>query len=254
MSRFAIVCFFAAAAFAQNPDNPFERPPAKVDKALRERIHQFYTFHMNKEFRKAEALVADDTKEFFYSANKPAYLSFEISNIQYSDNFKRAKATVICEQYVMVPGFADKPVKIPTPSTWKLVKGKWYWYVDREVMRTTPFGKMTPGKGPARGPIPAVIPTSPDAFLKQVRADKESVRLKAGQPEQVTITNFAPGPMDISVFGAIAGVEAKIDQANLKIGGKAVLTLIANRRVENGLLTIRVEQTGELIPIRVDAQ
>src|ERR1700730_5404914 len=132
----------ADVCLAQNPDNPFDRPPANVDRALRERITQFYQFHVDREFKKAEALVADDTRKFFYSNNKPAYLSFEIRGIEYSEHFTRAKATVLCEQFVMAPGFADKPHKVPTPSTWKLEHGKWYWYVDQNTLRDTPFGKM----------------------------------------------------------------------------------------------------------------
>jgi hypothetical protein len=254
MFRIALVALLGCAALAQSSDDPFNRPPGRVDKALRTRIAEFYKFHVTKEFRKAEALVAEDTKEFFYSSNKPAYLSFEISEIKYSDNFTRAKATVLAEQYVMVPGFADKPLKIPTPSTWKLVKGKWYWYVDQEALRNSPFGKLTAGTAPARGAVPAVIPSSPDAFLNQVRPDKTAVRLKPGEPEQVVFTNLAPGPMDISVLGGVPGVETKFDRTDLKIGGKAVLTLTASQRVQNGMLTISVEQTGEVIQIRIDTQ
>src|SRR5947209_11732800 len=113
----ALALIAAGLSLAQNPDNPFDRPPANVDRALRERITQFYQYHVDREFKKAEALVADDTKKFFYSNNKPAYLSFEISRIEYSDGFKRAKATVLCEQYIMAPGFAGTPHKVPTPST-----------------------------------------------------------------------------------------------------------------------------------------
>src|SRR5437867_11092042 len=94
--RFAILALFAGVVCAQNPSDLFNKPPAKVDKALRARIAEFYTDHVKQEFRKAEGLVADDTKNFFYSQNKPAYLSFEISRIDYSENFSRAKATVLC--------------------------------------------------------------------------------------------------------------------------------------------------------------
>ena len=53
----------------------------------------------------------------------------------------------MCEQYVLIPGFADKPLKVPTPSTWKLVDGKWFWYVDAQAVRKTPFGEVKPGTG-----------------------------------------------------------------------------------------------------------
>ncbi len=255
MPRIPLLVLFAVAAFAQNADNPFDKPPADVDKALRDRIYEFYHYHVTGEYRKAEALVAEDTKDFFYSRNKPSYLSFEISKIQYSDNYTRAKAMVLCEQYVMVPGFADKPLKVPIPSTWKLVDGKWYWWVDPEALRETPWGRMTPGPGvrPTSSAFPA-IPDSAEPFLHQVKADKQSVRLKPGRSEQVTITNTAPGPMTVSLAGAPPGIVAKLDRGEMKIGDKAVLTLNANENAKSGLLNLRVEQTGELIPIQVEVQ
>src|SRR5262252_4422911 len=112
MFRSIALCVCAASCLAQSPADLFNRPPADVDKALRVRITEFYQDHVDGKFRQAEALVAEDTKDFFYSANKPKYLSFEIQRIDYSDGFTRAKATVLCEQYVLMPGFTDKPLKV----------------------------------------------------------------------------------------------------------------------------------------------
>src|ERR1051326_7196514 len=120
MFRLSILLVLAAASFAQDASEVFNRAPAKVDRALRERIAEFLQDHINKEFRKAETLVAPDSKEFFYSHNKPAYLSCEPPRkIVYSDNFKRARATIACSQFVMVPGFADRPITVPFRSDWK---------------------------------------------------------------------------------------------------------------------------------------
>ena len=108
MLRISVLTLLAAAAFAQNPGDLFNPPPAKVDKALRARIDEFYGDHVKQQFHKADALVAADTKEFFYIQNKPAYLSCEIQRIEYSQKFTRAKATILCEQIVMMPGFAEQ--------------------------------------------------------------------------------------------------------------------------------------------------
>src|SRR5262245_19656348 len=103
--RFPLVLLLSVGVLcAQNTADLFNKPPAKVDKALRARISEFYDDHVKGDFRKAEPLVAEDTKNFFYSQNKPKYLSYDISRIEYSDNFTKAKATVLCEQYVMMPG------------------------------------------------------------------------------------------------------------------------------------------------------
>jgi hypothetical protein len=257
MFRFILFAIFATGSFAQNAGDAFNKPPADVDQALRARITEFYDLHVKGEFRKAEALVADDTKDFYYSANKTKYLSFDIARIDYSDNFTRAKATVVCEQYIMLPGFLGNAMKVPTPSTWKLVDGTWYWYVDPESLRMTPFGKMTPGPpkestpAPATKVIPEIPTTVPDFIYQQVKVDKTSVTLKTGDSEQVTITNSAPGPMNISLTGSVPGVNVKLDRTVLNAGEKAVLTLKAEYDAKSGVLSIQVEQTNQVIPIQV---
>ncbi|PWU12292.1 MAG: hypothetical protein C5B51_00970 [Terriglobia bacterium] len=251
MLRFLTVAFCVAVCFAQDPADLFNRPPADVDQALRARISEFYQDHVDGKFRQAEALVAEDTKDFFYGGNKPKYLSFEIRRIEYSEGYTRAKATVLCEQYVMLPGFTDKPLKVPIPSTWKLVDGKWYWYIDPEALRQTPFGKMTPGPGGGSSPIK--IPTAGEMnfIFAQVKADKTAVSLKIGASDQVAIINGAQGTMSISIMGALPGVDVKLDRMDLKPGEKATVILHAGPDAKSGVLSIRVDQTNQVIPIQV---
>jgi hypothetical protein len=253
MLRFTLLAIFAVGSFAQNADDAFNKPPADVDEALRARITEFFDLHVKGEFRKAEALVAEDTQDLYYSSSKTKYVSFEIGRIDYSENFTRAKATVLCEQFIMLPGFLGKPMKIPMPSTWKLVDGTWYWYVDPESLRMTPFGKMNPGTARESAPktIPAIPTTVPDYIYQQVKADKASVSLKVGESEQVTVTNSAPGTMNISVTGSLPGVEVKLDRTVLNTGEKAVLTFQASNEAQSGVLSIQVEQTNQVIPIQV---
>jgi hypothetical protein len=48
-----------------------KRLPREVDQALRTRISEFYQDHGGGKFRQAEALVAAETKDYFYGA-KPS--------------------------------------------------------------------------------------------------------------------------------------------------------------------------------------
>src|SRR6185437_7292443 len=100
------------------------KPPAEVDAALRERVDQFFRYHVSAQFRKAEALTAEDSKDFFYNAPKPHYLSYGgIQTIRYSDNFTHAYVTVTV-QTASSAEFGNVPA-LPIPSMWKVEDGKW---------------------------------------------------------------------------------------------------------------------------------
>ena len=252
MYRLALPLVLAAAALAQNQAELFTRAPKGVDDALRARMQEFYQDHVEGKYRQAETLVADDTKDFFYSANKPKYLSFEIRSIQYSDDFTKAKATVLCEQYVVMPGFVNKPLKVPTPSYWKLEKGQWYWYVDQEVLRQTPFGKVNPAAG--SGSMPA-LPSETQAMglLAAVKADREKVILERGKTAEVMLANTAPGVVMLSIFGKVPdGVDAIFEQVELKSNEKTALKLRASgTEAPQGTIQVRVSPTNQIIPIQI---
>jgi len=255
MVRFSILALFAAALAAQDPSELFHKPPAEVDKTLRARVSEFFELHVKGDFRHAEALVAEDTKDYFYDNNKPRYLGFEISSIKYNDDFTRAQVTVMCEQIVRFPGFPNTPIKVPTPSTWKIEDGKWVWYVDQSQIATSPLGiKMTPGppsKDSAR--MPGDIRTG-DQLLAAFKADKDSVTLQPDGSDQVEITNSSPGSMSVQVLGTIPGVEAKFDRTTVKTGDKAVLKLHAGPGAKSGTLQVRIDPLGKLIPIQVSVK
>ena len=256
MHRLALSLALAAACSAQSPTDLFTRAPKGVDEALRARISEFYQDHVDAKYRQAESLVAEETKDFFYSSNKPKYLSFEIRQIDYSDDFTKAKATVVCEQYVMMPGFVNKPLKVPTPSYWKMVDGKWYWYVDQDALRRTPFGTVDP-KAPGQGSVPA-LPSEAEAMglLAGVRADKDRVVLESGKVAEVGIVNSAPGVVMLSIFGIPPqGVEAIFDQVELKSKEKTVLKIRASGTAKpEGIIQVRVSPTNQIIPIQVAAK
>jgi hypothetical protein len=255
MRRIAIFALFVSCAAAQDPAELFNRAPKSVDDALRARIDEFYQASVKGEFRRAEALVAEDTKDFFYDHDKPRMLSFEIAHIEYSDGYTRAKATVLEERYVMFPGFAGKPMKIPTPSYWKIDDGKWCWYVDKDKLNETPFGIMKAGPAAAGDTSPAAVlaslPSDPDELMKMVRADKSQVSLKPGESERVSIDNAMKGPVTLSIQGNLEGIEATFNHETIPAGGKAMLTLKAAAGAKGGTLTVRAMPLGNEMPIQV---
>jgi hypothetical protein len=260
MSMHRIFPFLLLAGLAAGQDNPFNMPPADVDAALRARIKEFYDDHVKGQFRKADELVAEDTKDYYFNGSKPQYISYEISRIDYSDNFTKAKAVIMCEMYVMMPGFNDKPMQMPTPSAWKIENGKWFWYVDQQQLRNSPFGgpmKAGPAGKPSQGgssPVAAHLPNidmSAEFLFKQVQVDKNEVQLWAGDSGEVAVANSAPGDMDLVVYSLPEGVDARLGKSTLKSNEKTVLKIKTEKDARPGVVQIRVEQTGQLIPIQI---
>ena len=265
MSRAFLALILSSTLWAQTAGNVFEKAPPDVDEALRDRITKFYQAHVEKKFRQADQYVAEDTKDFYYEANKPAYLSFRIDKITYSDNFTKAKAIVMCKMRLMAPGFTGEPMEWPTPSAWKLENGQWFWYVDQTVGRDTPFGRMPPpiqGTPPAGTPDPAVAlaagPTV-ETLWKSVQADKQVVQLNSQQlsTDQVIIANKMPGNISLALEGRVApGVRVNLDRTELKAGEQAKVTVRFQpgepEIPKQGEFGVRVQPTNQLIRIAIE--
>jgi hypothetical protein len=229
---------------------PAEKPPAGVDEALRARVQEFYHYFETEEYRKAEKFVAEDSQDFYYNHNKPRFLSTTIQTIKYSDHFTRATAVILAEQYIMMPGFAGKPMKVPMSSTWKVVDGQWFWYVDPIELRRTPFGMIPEKKNEAQqGALPASIPTTADFALNLVKVESTAIELKPDSTVQVTFTNTAKGIMNLSVLELPDGVEAEFDREQMNIGDKSLLTVRTGKGAKSGTIAIRVMPTHETIAI-----
>jgi len=252
---------------AQPPADLFTKAPPYVDEALRARISKFYQAMVEGKARQGEQYVAEDSKDIYYDMAKPRYLSFEIRDIHYSDDFTKAKAVIVVQTFSAVPGFQSKPLPMPIPSLWKVVDGQWYWYVDPESLKATPFGKMTPGPYPA-GSTPGAPPAMPDlskgfdlkTLWKQVHVDKRIVQLKAGEPssEQVMISSDLPGELSLQLQGLdVPGLELKLDRTELKAGEKAILSFRFEPHGDaphSVVANLLVQPINYLIPIQIQFQ
>jgi len=264
MSRRFPLLLSISGLWAQTQGNLLDKAPADVDAALRDRITGFYQAHVDRKLiRQADRYVADDTKDFFFESNKPVYMEFQIHNIVYSDNFTQAKAIVNCKMIVPIPGFTNTPVTAPVPSTWKVEKGQWVWYVDQTLGRETPFGRMKPTPGaPSGGNLPS-LGSGPDiqALWNSVQADKRSVELSASLESsgEVTITSKMPGVISLRLdYGKMAGLEIDLDRTELKRGEQAKIGLRFKPGKQPAAKTIElrlmVMPTNQMIPIVVTLQ
>ncbi len=226
------VFVLVARAWGQQPADLFSKAPPAIDEALRDRISKFFQLQVDGKPRQAEQYVAEDSKDYYYEMQKPRYLGFEIRSISYSDEFTKAKAMVAVEMIVNMPGFQNKPMKIPFMTWWKVADGQWSWYVEPDTSRITPFGKMNPGASKSDGTQaggPPDMSKTPDilSLWKQVRADKQDVQLKAHEAssDQVTISSQLPGMASLQLQSPdVPGLVVKLDRTGLKAGEKAVLS------------------------------
>ncbi len=233
MLKLTSFALFTTLAAAQTATNPFDKAPANVEQALRSRVSEFYQDHIESKFRKAEPLVAEDSKDAFYAANKPVLDSFKIGPIYYSDNFKKAKVTVVGKMMINFIGMpAPQMTDVPFPSYWKLERGKWCWYASTDRNPVTPFGKVQPGSKAASG-----TPTDPAAaftrmdlatIAKSIEVDRKAIKLPrtTGAEESVSITNHLAGTIQLAFDApSYPGLEVKLDKTELKQGEKAVVSI-----------------------------
>ncbi len=219
-----------------------EQAPPEVDQELRARVSGFYQNFLEDSFspRKAEAFVAEDTKDYFYNALKQKYKSFEILKITYSDHFTKAVVVVSSKMETMMAG-QTIVVDFPKDTRWKIENGKWCWTYNPADFPLTPMSTANPPPAPegAEPKTAGVIPknSSPAAtreagmaVLKQesMGVDKSNVIFNVGQPSsaQVVFTNGAQGEIEIALDGPVVrGLKTKLDKKLVPANGTAVLTL-----------------------------
>ena len=253
MFRATLVAFLAVAAFAQTAPPPAEKPPAEVEQAVRARVNEFYTLLQSKQYRKAEALIADDTKDYYYNGSKMDISKFEVQDIQYSENFTRAKATTQVSEHVVVFGFPPGDIILKLPTWWRLENGNWYMYVDVSK-QFTPFGTPAntgPHPGAGSPALPPELPAPPSFSYGKVHADKQAIDLVVGGSEQVGIVNESEGFVSVQLGYPVSGLEAKLDRTSVPGGQKAILTLTGTKDLKPASYSVQIMPTQEVITIQV---
>jgi hypothetical protein len=251
------------AAMSQAPSDLFQKAPPEVDQALRDRIMAFLQAHVDGKFRLADQYVADESKDAFFEAHKRRYRDFEIAKITYADNYTKAVVLAVCGTEMQLPTSSRPiPVKMPVTTYWKVVDGKWFWYLPPGPKTyATPFGTMKPGPDdPAGASVPSGPGQAPSlAQLSQlVSVDKTVVSLSATSPSAVVVlSNKMPGKVVAAIEGALPdGLEAKLDRPELKTGETAKLTVklvdAAKIASTSYTLRLRVDPLNQILAIKVN--
>ncbi|MCU1324868.1 MAG: hypothetical protein JWN34_238 [Bryobacterales bacterium] len=238
-----------------------QQPAQPAAEALRDRVQEYYQLMVDKKYRQAEAMVAEESREDYYNGRKPDLKGFEILTLD-MQTATAAKVTIQAKVVLLMPGAGGQVFDMPTPTYWKLENGAWSWYIPEEVKAATPFGKMKADSAAApaldmKGAAPGGI-DNPDvgSLLNQITIDKHAVKLSAKEPEQqVTIFNNLPGPLDLIIDShvkTIKGLSVVVQPVHLEAGSKAVVTLrrTGENKIEDSV-TILAEPFHRELTIKV---
>jgi len=206
----AVVCIHPASA--QMSDS---------EKALRARAEQFYQLELNGEFRKAEAFVAEDTKDLYYKNSKPEISKFHIDKVKMDPDGKHAVVTVNISSTMKNPAFGAMDFSAPVPMTWKLDNGRWCWYQVQNGDIDTPFGKWHVGNLNSTSKVPTLpglaAAADPNKLSTLVTIDRTAVELRGnGEASTVTITNHMSGTIDVKLASAsLPGLTVSVGKERL---------------------------------------
>jgi len=232
-----------------------QTPAPEIEQALRARVTEFFNYHVEGPtgFRKAMDLVAEDTKDYYFSSQKIQFKSFKIDSVKFSDDFTRATVTLSGQRmWRPSPRFPETEITQPMSTTWKIENGKWFWYRDANAEQNlTPMGPSDPKSiGPPGGGIvprdfsQAEMNKRALEVLKQSSISKSEVTLSANHSsDEVVFHNGQPGSVLLSLENGakVPGFSAVLAKTNVNAGEDvAVKIRFEGKEMPPNPVTIRV--------------
>jgi hypothetical protein len=240
-------------AWAQQPSPA----AAEAEAALRVRVEQYYQLQVDKKFRQAEGMVAEDSKDDYYNRAKQDIRGFSIQQIELLDSNNRARVTIKGKISLKAALLGAQEFDLPLLSNWKLENGQWVWYVDRETRGQTPFGRITPPAGDTAKGAPVPPPrTGIDVktLMSQVTVDSTTVTLNASHPEQaVTFTNHLPGSITLELTKPqMADILIELDKSALTAGETSAIRFrLTGHAKTSGVLRVVASPLNEVFEIQI---
>lgn len=241
-----------------------KQAPPEVDQALRTRVTRWLELHKEGKYREAEKMVSEDSKDHYFAAKKTRYLSYDLGTIQYSDNFTKARVMAEVEIEYRHPQFNGLKFKPPIGMSWRLEQnGEWMFFVDKTMVRQTPFGEFDPNKPKVAGTASPLARGGmtldrmstmtkeqweklPDQLASMVVLDRSSVEFQKGTAgeQTVTVKNGVPGTVTLQLPPLSAGLSVVSDRTEIPGGETATLTF----RYAPSLLPV---EPAVAVPVRV---
>lgn len=256
-----------AVAFAQTAE-PAPRP--EVDQALRARVSEFFQDHVDGKFSKAYALVAEDTKEYYFAAQKVQLKSYKIKSVKFSPDFETAEVDVTGQRiWVLRPDLPATIIPVEMKTHWKLEHGQWMFYTHAHPTMLSSMDPKEATRERSDSP-PDAAPSAPSAqqiqdlaqsVLQQRPAlDRTEVVLPVDKAstEKIIFHNSQNGEVKVYLgpFNPIAGLTATLDKESVPGNQNAVITIHFDPKDASATLapfTLRVisEPLSRVYPVTI---
>ncbi len=243
----------------------FEKAPPGVEEALRDRVQQFYQCFVDRRYRDAVPMVAEDSQDPFFEMQKPHYGAFTIGKINYTDDYSKATVVILVKSTFNFQGHSI-PETAPVTSYWKVENGAWDWYLPPRISVDTVFGKSIQVDPRAHAPdAPDATPPDPSAVLRQIQSlvsvtpQQVKVKAHADSGAEVRVSNTGKAPFTISIVGDLPG-GLTIDPNPAKVAGGDTVTLRIHwtpppaqnyAPPPKATIGLKISPLGETIPVEV---
>jgi hypothetical protein len=189
---------------------------------------------------------------------KPPLDSYKIGNIEYSENFSKAKVVIVGTMPVMMPMAGARIMEQPFASFWTRENGTWFWYYNKTEAKITPFGEKKSTDPRSAGSAPEPPKVTIEGLQSAVKIERTEFDLAGDKPQTVKLTNTLPGPVAFSIECPLmpveqTGITAVFDKKSLKASETATLTLSAGAKARAGSLPLRivVSPTNQVLDLTV---
>lgn len=262
MHRLALPLILVTCLFAQDP--AVQAPP-EVEQQLRARVEAFDKLLVSEKYRDAEQFVHPDSRDVYYTSEKPHILDFEIKKINWSDHFQMAAVEMASNVMVRRAVIGSFEAKTTYLDHWKLDKGEWWLYYPQVMDRQTPFGvmKVNPTLAHESGlnldqEIAKGKAQLAEARAKSFAADRSNVSLpNSNSSETIVLSNLLPGTLFLG-FQRISGSGFDISLAPNQLSPKGTAQLRiyrspqAREEFKPGVVLLKATSTGQTMLITVN--
>jgi hypothetical protein len=252
-----ISCLFAADTTSQAPPD--------VERQLRARVDAFDKLLVGEKYREVEQFILPDSRDAYYTSEKPRILDYEVKKIDWADHFQTATVEMSSNVMIRRATIGSFEVKTAYLDHWKFDKGEWWFYYPQVSSRQTPFGVMKVNPTLARESglnldqeIAKGRAQLAAARTKSFSADRLNVALPASNSsETIVLSNLLPGTLFLAFQRTSgAGFDISLTPNQLAAKGTADLRFYRSQRNRDafkpGVVIVRASPTGQTMIITVN--